>query len=77
MTSRLCISPNPINQKQIVLHEPYDMKKYKQNIATSKLEYNMALVKFDKNTLTDAVNLTCKRNTLPTCTINLFLFDLK
>lgn len=34
----------------------------------------MALVRFDKNTLSDAVDLTCKRSTLGTGTIYLFIF---
>eukprot|EP00111_Clytia_hemisphaerica_P002942 TCONS_00008338-protein len=54
VASRLSIMPPPINQKQAVLHSPLDFKKYKQDQASSKLTYNMALVRFDPGVLSRA-----------------------
>jgi len=46
----------------VILHEPLDVKKYKQDLATSKLAYNMALVRFDENSLEGALDVTSKRS---------------
>ena len=60
-SAQLSISPSPIKHKQVVLHEPLDIKKHKQELAVSKLNYNMALIKFDENTLKGVVDLRSKR----------------
>ncbi|XP_057308463.1 IQ domain-containing protein H-like isoform X1 [Hydractinia symbiolongicarpus] len=59
--SQLSNTPLPVQQKKVVLHQPVDAKQYKgRNL--SKPQYNLALVRFDEASLTDATDLHCKQH---------------